>query len=94
MTLGVRPPNSTRSPFHSRTNKRPNIAEIEDNGSIFFQSAPQRSDKRHKKGHGPPPEGYTCRICNVPGHWIQECPEKTERQKKAIPDSIANRDGK
>ena len=22
----------------------------------------------------PPPQGYTCRICGVPGHWIQQCP--------------------
>jgi hypothetical protein len=21
-----------------------------------------------------PPEGYICRKCNVPGHWIQQCP--------------------
>ena len=24
----------------------------------------------------PPGEGYICRICKEPGHWIQECPQK------------------
>ena len=23
-----------------------------------------------------PPNGYVCRICNIPGHWIQQCPLK------------------
>ena len=25
------------------------------------------------------PEHYTCKICEKKGHWIQECPEKEER---------------
>ncbi|GAA5900277.1 Drn1p [Sporobolomyces salmoneus] len=34
----------------------------------------------NKKGKGgPPPDHYTCRICDQKGHWIQECPEKETR---------------
>ena len=29
-----------------------------------------------------PPTSYTCRICNIPGHWIQQCPQSTS---KALP---------
>lgn len=30
------------------------------------------------KGHRQtnPPPGYICKICTVPGHWIQQCPEQ------------------
>ena len=30
-----------------------------------------------------PPEGYVCRICNIPGHWIQFCPHKGAKPAKA-----------
>lgn len=29
-----------------------------------------------------PPEGYVCRLCSVPGHWIQVCPTKKTGSKK------------
>lgn len=38
--------------------------------------------QRQKKIKGPPPDGYECKICSKPGHWIQDCPEK----KKDLPD--------
>ncbi|GAA5868473.1 hypothetical protein JCM8547_006285 [Rhodosporidiobolus lusitaniae] len=28
---------------------------------------------------GPPPEHYTCHLCQQKGHWIQDCPEKAQR---------------
>ena len=27
-----------------------------------------------------PPSHYICRICNIPGHWIQKCPLKNQNQ--------------
>ena len=27
----------------------------------------------------PPPEGYVCNACNIPGHWIQQCPKRVAR---------------
>ncbi|BGO89644.1 hypothetical protein NBRC10512_001503 [Rhodotorula toruloides] len=35
--------------------------------------------RERKKGKGPPPDHYTCRICDQKGHWIQDCPEKEAR---------------
>lgn len=39
-----------------------------------------------RKAESTPPDGYVCRLCSVPGHWIQVCPDKktgTKRQKKS-----------
>ncbi|GAA6027014.1 hypothetical protein JCM8097_006041 [Rhodosporidiobolus ruineniae] len=36
--------------------------------------------RREKKGKGgPPPDHYTCHLCEQKGHWIQDCPEKEAR---------------
>ena len=29
----------------------------------------------------PPPEGYVCRACNEPGHWVQDCTKRTKKRK-------------
>ena len=35
-----------------------------------------------KKVEKLPPDGYVCRLCSVPGHWIQVCPTKKTGSKK------------
>jgi hypothetical protein len=32
----------------------------------------------------PPPEGYVCRLCQVAGHWIQDCPGAVSSLDKAV----------
>eukprot|EP00127_Corallochytrium_limacisporum_P000766 Clim_evm52s25 gene=Clim_evmTU52s25 len=27
----------------------------------------------------PPGQGYLCKICKIPGHWLADCPQKTNR---------------
>ncbi|KAJ1909506.1 hypothetical protein IWQ60_011136 [Tieghemiomyces parasiticus] len=34
-----------------------------------------------------PPASYTCKICNVKGHWIQDCPAKPARPETATNQS-------
>ncbi|KJE89523.1 hypothetical protein CAOG_00974 [Capsaspora owczarzaki ATCC 30864] len=34
------------------------------------QAAPQQSGRK-------PPETYVCHVCETPGHWIQECPNRS-----------------
>ncbi|GAA5833147.1 hypothetical protein JCM11251_005160 [Rhodosporidiobolus azoricus] len=49
-----------------------------DNGGM-------RDGDRRKKGKGeggPPPEHYTCHLCQQKGHWIQDCPEKEARDRE------------
>ena len=37
----------------------------------------RNSDERddHRPDRQPPPKGYTCNRCRVPGHWIEDCKE-------------------
>ena len=37
---------------------------------------------KRKKVEKQPPDGYVCRLCSVPGHWIQVCPTKKTGSKK------------
>ncbi|KNE63620.1 hypothetical protein AMAG_08722 [Allomyces macrogynus ATCC 38327] len=34
------------------------------------------TDKVRDSTAKPLPDGYVCRICNVPGHWVRACPNK------------------
>ena len=38
--------------------------------------------KTTKRKESTPPDGYVCRLCSVPGHWIQVCPTKKTGDKK------------
>ncbi|GAA6016543.1 hypothetical protein JCM10207_002834 [Rhodosporidiobolus poonsookiae] len=46
--------------------------------NYIFSGISNGGDRKKGKG-GPPPDHYTCRICDQKGHWIQECPEKETR---------------
>ena len=41
-----------------------------------------------------PPGGYVCRICNIPGHWTQQCPLKYDPVISKVPSNyICNKCG-
>ena len=42
-----------------------------------------------KRKTSTPPEGYTCKVCNNAGHWIQQCPEKRSNNKRQKSGHIA-----
>jgi len=37
---------------------------------------------KKRKADSTPPEGYVCRLCSTPGHWIQVCPTKKTGSKR------------
>ncbi|KAI7862694.1 CwfJ C-terminus 1-domain-containing protein-like protein [Spinellus fusiger] len=52
-----------------------------NNGS-FFWGADQKDPKRQAStATSAPPEHYICRRCNVPGHWVKDCPEANTLHK-------------
>ncbi|CAG8559295.1 11481_t:CDS:10, partial [Acaulospora morrowiae] len=71
------PENMTECPFfQSSTGQKRGFGEIQGDGN-FFWSTRDSSEQANKRGRrntqGPPPEGYVCNKCNLPGHWISEC---------------------
>lgn len=45
-----------------------------------------RGSVRSTFARAPPPSTYVCRICNVPGHWIENCPEKNKPRQHSVCD--------
>ncbi|GAA5858236.1 hypothetical protein JCM5353_001234, partial [Sporobolomyces roseus] len=76
--------NGTNGP---RGLKRPAQANEDDvnemgvpNYIFSGQKGSQNGRDNGKKGKGgPPPDHYTCRICDQKGHWIQDCPDKESK---------------
>ena len=51
--------------------------EASDAGNIRHKMWKERKRKQRsggeKRTYSKPPRGYTCRLCGVKGHWIQQC---------------------
>ncbi|KAJ3030163.1 UNVERIFIED_CONTAM: hypothetical protein HDU68_009940 [Siphonaria sp. JEL0065] len=86
-TLYATPENATASPYalvpsaqpstaSAKAAKRPLPDRPEDIGqNSFFWNNPNASSNKSQKTNVPPSH-YVCNICHIPGHWIQECPQK------------------
>ncbi|KAJ2962797.1 hypothetical protein NQZ79_g2046 [Umbelopsis isabellina] len=74
--LLAEPPNTTDFPLvsvlepHMIGQKR----QMEDGNGAFFWGEDGRDVKRRATGDEPPP-GYVCKRCNVPGHFVRDCPQ-------------------
>lgn len=42
--------------------------------------------------HKPPPDSYTCNICGIKGHWIQQCPQRNPDGGGGASSSFGNND--
>lgn len=85
------PPNVTPCPFQiqsgaSSSSKNPNKRALPEDdfdegggNSYIFAGTDRSSSDARKRRHGEPPQGYKCKICNVPGHFVQDCPEKVDQ---------------
>lgn len=68
-----RPEGCTSNPYVASRDRGTKRQELEDQNFIFAQN---KKVKTEQTPTGPVPTGYVCRICNEPGHWIQDCPQK------------------
>ncbi|KAK1742756.1 zinc finger CCHC domain-containing protein [Skeletonema marinoi] len=69
-----------------------------NNGGGAFDGGMQRSNNKMEappRQHQVPPEGYVCRLCNIPGHWIQACPTKDndDHHQRQMNDNNNNNPG-
>ncbi|KAL3781512.1 hypothetical protein HJC23_011563 [Cyclotella cryptica] len=48
----------------------------------------KEEDTKKRKAEATPPDGYVCRLCSVPGHWIQVCPTKKTGSKRKKSDHV------
>lgn len=51
-------------------------------GEELSQSNNDTQSAVNKRKESTPPDGYVCRLCSVPGHWIQVCPTKKTGDKR------------
>ncbi|TXT04943.1 hypothetical protein VHUM_04026 [Vanrija humicola] len=76
------PPQTPSTPLPTRpSNATPNPLTMSSN-STSKRAAPEHEEAgqvKKARGEGPPPEDYVCKICQVPGHWIQDCPVKAQK---------------
>jgi len=54
---------------------------------VITKKEKENEKKKGKKNLSYPPDGYVCKVCHKPGHWIQQCPDpkknkKTKKSKK------------
>ncbi|ORX55121.1 hypothetical protein DM01DRAFT_1286543 [Hesseltinella vesiculosa] len=68
--LSTQPTSTTDCPFWELTQANSGKRDHPDNGTYFW------GDNQPRKRQGPP-EGYVCKICNEPGHFIKDCPQKS-----------------
>lgn len=81
-TTMIKPTDATPSPYTlppSRGNQKRNVQDDEFDSGPNFRFAETEVTKRARTNL--PPQSYVCKICDKAGHWIQECPSKTELSK-------------
>ncbi|MBW0467395.1 hypothetical protein O181_007110 [Austropuccinia psidii MF-1] len=84
-TKPVRPPDATPCPYSSMT--RPSQKRNDPMTQDEFSSEPnfrfgEMDPVKKKARSAQPPSNYLCKICQNSGHWIQDCPEKVNKQPK------------
>ncbi|KAI9592483.1 CwfJ C-terminus 1-domain-containing protein-like protein [Syncephalis fuscata] len=78
--LAEQPANTTDLPFINAGIKRAYNTEDDSAGhQVRWGDNTQDGSTKRGRHSKEPPAGYVCRICNQPGHFIKECPQKTER---------------
>lgn len=49
-----------------------------DKGHKRARRDPNDFDDEYRRRHRPPPRNYVCHRCQVPGHWLRDCPTKDD----------------
>ncbi|CAG8485377.1 4707_t:CDS:10 [Scutellospora calospora] len=76
------PKDMTECPFNIQGQKRKLDDTQKDN---YFWSTGDSSESTAKRGRldgSTPPDNYICNKCNLPGHWIRNCPQGNNNNQK------------
>ncbi|GAA5875458.1 hypothetical protein JCM16303_000635 [Sporobolomyces ruberrimus] len=93
LVQGTQSANGTSGPRGVKRPAGPNPEDLNEMGvpNYIFSGQNRGGGDGNKKGKGgPPPDNYTCRICEQKGHWIQECPEKETRDAERAAQRTTN----
>ncbi|KAH8923096.1 hypothetical protein BT69DRAFT_1262729 [Atractiella rhizophila] len=71
------PPNTSANPFSSSRGVKRKLEDSVSQPNYIFDSAEGKRQKRSE-----PPAHYVCRNCKIPGHWIEDCPQRRERAER------------
>ncbi|KJE89111.1 CWF19-like protein 1 [Capsaspora owczarzaki ATCC 30864] len=98
--LLTHPSETTDSPFADAPLRTPAMGtQQEQAGVSMFYSGLDASGKKRRREDDPtdgqarkvPREGYVCNICQQSGHFIQDCPQKDERDAQRLAQREAER---
>ena len=73
------PKNTTLCPFNPPLQEQKAETYTEEHRE-YVDDQPVKRLKRERQGNRAPPPGYVCRRCNVPGHFVSECPDINVRR--------------
>ncbi|KAI0785490.1 CwfJ C-terminus 2-domain-containing protein-like protein [Irpex lacteus] len=73
-----KPANATKNPFTEFRGAQgvKRQLPVDDAGENYRWGAVKGGAKRSRVDRAKPKEGYICKICNEPGHFVRDCPTK------------------
>ncbi|CAO3650997.1 unnamed protein product [Cunninghamella echinulata] len=86
--LNMRPNNTTECPFWKFTKPGSRAgqkrSEVDDYKGFFWGD--NQDQQQSKKRAVSVPDNYVCKICNTPGHFIKDCPQKEKKKERTLPE--------
>jgi len=82
----LRPANATGNPLTERGVHRGVKRPVDDEGENFRWGNVNQGPKKARAAgsQGKPPEGYKCKICESPEHFINDCPDRAKPKEGYI----------
>ena len=70
-----------------------NAVDLDADGTNQLSDTNSEEKQNANKKESVPGEGYVCKLCGKPGHWIQQCSLKRKKNKKKRKKPSSNNEG-